>query len=101
MHFASRNIESPTSNSIKLVKTLRRCKVNIACIQETNWVGAKAREIDEYKLWHSEHTRTRNGVGIVVKKELVDQVVEVKRKCDHLVLIKLVVGVEIINMVCA
>ena len=50
MHLASWNIGSLTGNFIELVKSLRRCRVNIACVQETKWVGAKAREIDEYKL---------------------------------------------------
>jgi len=63
-------------------------------------VGAKTREIDKYKLWHSGGTKVRNGVGILVDKELVDQVVEVRHKSDNIMLIKLVVGVEILNVIC-
>lgn len=48
--FASWNIGTLTTNSIELVKDLRRRKVNIVCIQETKWVGAKVREIDGCKL---------------------------------------------------
>ena len=36
--------------------------------------GAKAKEIDGYKLWYSGSNRARNGVGILVDKELVDLV---------------------------
>jgi len=46
------NAETLTSKSIELVKALHIRKVNIACIQETKWVGSKAREIDGIKLWY-------------------------------------------------
>ena len=58
--------------SIELVQALHRRKVKIACIQETKWVGVKAREIDGYKLWYSGGTRARNRVGILVEEELID-----------------------------
>jgi len=76
---ASWNIERFTVKSIELVKALHRHKVSVACIQETKWVGAKAKEIDGYKLWYSGFKRAINGVGILVKKDLVEQVVEVRR----------------------
>jgi len=63
-------------------------------------VGAKAREIDGYKLWYSESSRARNGVGILIERELVDRVVEVRRKSDRIMAIKLVVGVGILNVIC-
>jgi len=69
---ASWNIETLTSESIKLVKPLHRYKVSIACIKETKWVEGKVREIDGYKLWYSGGTRVRNVVGILVDKELTD-----------------------------
>jgi len=46
MRLASWNIRSLTGKYIELVKVLHRCKINIACIQETKWVGAKAKQID-------------------------------------------------------
>ena len=98
--FASWSIGTLTSKSIELVKVLHRHRDNIACIQETKWVGAKAREIDGHKLLYSGCKRSRNRVGIMVGKELVDGVVKVGRKSDRIISIKLVVGVEIVNVVC-
>jgi len=63
------------------------------------WVGAKACEIDGDKLWYSGGSRGRNGVGILVEKELIDRVVEVKRKSDRIMSIKLVMGVEVPNVI--
>ena len=72
LRFASWNVGTLTSKSLELVQALRRRKVSIACVQETKWVGAKAREINGFKLWYSGGSRGRNGVGIFVEKELID-----------------------------
>ena len=82
VRLASWNIGSLTDKSVELVKSLHRRRINIACVQETKWVGAKAREVDGYKLWYSGSFKARNGVDILVERELVDFVVEVRRKSD-------------------
>lgn len=61
------------------------------CVQETKWVGSKARDVDGYKFWYSGSERRRNGVGILVDVELRGQVVEVKRVSDRLMTIKLII----------
>jgi len=99
LHLVSWNIGSLTGKSIELVKALHRCKISIACIQKTKWVGAKAKGINGYKLWYSGFKRATNGVGILIKKDLAEQVVEVKRKSDHIMYVKLVVSSEIFNVV--
>jgi len=66
LRFAYWNVGTLTSKSIQLVKNLHGREVHIACIQETKWVGAKAREIDGYKLCYSSGTKARNGFGILV-----------------------------------
>ena len=53
MCLASWSIGSLTGKSIELVKILHRRRISIACVQETRWVGAKAKEIDGFKLWCS------------------------------------------------
>ena len=55
--------------------------------------------MDGYKLWYSGSIKARNGVEIFVEKELVDFVVEVRRKSDRIMAIKVLVGLEIINVV--
>jgi len=68
VRLASWNIGSPTGKSIELVKSFCRRRISIACIQETKWVGAKTRVVDEYKLWYSRSNRAKNGIGILVDK---------------------------------
>ena len=95
---SSWNIGSLTSKSIELVKSLHRLRISIACVQQTKWVGAKAKEVDGYQLWYSGSSKARNGVGILVVKELIDFVVEVRCKSDRIMAIKVVVGSEILNV---
>ncbi|KAM3361145.1 craniofacial development protein 2-like [Capsicum galapagoense] len=91
LRVGSWNIGTLQGKSIDLVKILRKRRINLACVQETKWVGSKARDVDGYKLWYSGSERCRNGVGILVDEELRGQVVEVKRINDRLMTIKLVI----------
>ncbi|KAG5580523.1 hypothetical protein H5410_051150 [Solanum commersonii] len=92
LRVGSWNIGSLTGKSIELVKILKKRKINIACVQETRWVGAKARVVDGFKLWYSGGSKDRNGVGILVDGDLREQVVEVRRINDRLMMVKLVIG---------
>lgn len=69
-------------------------RINIACVQETTWVGTKARDVNRYELWYSGSARNRNGVGIMVDRELVgelrEQVVEVRRVNNGMMAVQLV-----------
>ncbi|VFQ71221.1 unnamed protein product [Cuscuta campestris] len=99
VRFGSWNIGTLTGKSIELVQVLKRRRIQVACVQETRWVGTKAREFDGFKLWNSGSARGRNGVGILVAPELREFVVEVKRISDRLMAIKLVLGGCAINVV--
>ena len=77
--------------------------MSVACLQETKWTGEKARVIEDtgYKLFYSGKDRHRNGVGIIVAKDLVDNIVSVVRKGDRIMLVKMVIGEDIINFISA
>ncbi|WMV29994.1 hypothetical protein MTR67_023379 [Solanum verrucosum] len=92
LRVGSWNIGSLTGKSIELVKILKKRKINIACVQETRWVGSKAQDVDGFKLSYSGGSRDRNGVGILVDGDLREQVIEIRRINDRLMLIKLVIG---------
>jgi len=95
------NIGSLMGKSIELVKILKKRNINIAYVQETRWVGSKARDVDGFKLWYSGGSRDRNGVGILVDGDLREQVVEVRRINDRLMTIKLVIGGCTLNIISA
>ncbi|XP_046409103.1 craniofacial development protein 2-like [Ischnura elegans] len=79
-----------TGRSRELASALKTRPVDIACVQETKWKGAKAKEIGEgYKLYYDGTRSNQNGVGIIVKSNLFDNVVEVTRISEHIMSIKI------------
>ncbi|XP_019245181.1 PREDICTED: craniofacial development protein 2-like [Nicotiana attenuata] len=77
------NIGTSTGKSIELEKILQKSKVSIACVQETRWVGSTARNADGYNLWYSVVIKGKNGVGILVDRELRESVAEVSTYAPH------------------
>jgi hypothetical protein len=55
LRLATWNIGTLTGKGRELVDTMVRRRVNIACVQETKWVGEKAREIENtgFKLYYT------------------------------------------------
>ena len=60
--------------------------------------GVKGRR---YKLWWCGNDDKTGGVGILVKEELRENVVEVRRRCDRVMAIGLVVAEEVVKIICA
>ncbi|XP_019228557.1 PREDICTED: uncharacterized protein LOC109209697 [Nicotiana attenuata] len=91
LRLGSWNIGTLTGKSIELANILEKRKINIACIQETRWVGEKVRDVDMFKLWYFGR-EGQERVGILIDKDLRELVVEVRRVNNRLMTIKLVVG---------
>ncbi|XP_067125643.1 uncharacterized protein [Centruroides vittatus] len=105
LRVGSWNIGTMTARGAELADTLRRRRVNIACLQETKWKGAKAKKISEgytvYILFYCGRDGKRNGVGIVVDNDLKNNVVIVNRVNDRLILVKLSIGELVVNIISA
>ena len=72
-----------TGRGRELEEMMERKNVDILCLQETKW---KARNIgDECKLFYNEADGRKNRIGIVVREELAESVLEVKRVSDRLI----------------
>ncbi|XP_019244391.1 PREDICTED: craniofacial development protein 2-like [Nicotiana attenuata] len=101
LRIGSWNIGTLTGKYIELGKILQKRKINIACVQETRWKGTRARDVDGFKLWYSGSAGGKNGVGILVDRDLRELVVEVRRVDDRLMSIRLVVGGFTVNVISA
>ncbi|XP_066965684.1 craniofacial development protein 2-like [Macrobrachium rosenbergii] len=88
------NIGSMTGRGRELADLMRKRKVDVLCVQETRWKGNKAKELgDGYKLYYSgANKQGRNGVGIVLSGELKNTVIEVQRKNDRIIRLKMCSG---------
>ncbi|EYC22491.1 hypothetical protein Y032_0017g3383 [Ancylostoma ceylanicum] len=82
---ASIIIGTLTGRSRELAATPKKRKVDIACVQETRWKGAKSRDIcDGCKLIYHGTTSGPNGVGVIVNNDYRDFVTSVQRVPDRL-----------------
>ena len=70
------------------------------CLQETRWIGKKVKTLSEigYKIWYTGNDRAKNGVGIIIDKSLVDEVVDAKRIGDKIIIVKVGLGRMTINI---
>ena len=73
MKVGTQDVGRMTGKSRELEDLMERRKVDVLYAQETQWKGEKARCIGEgCKLWYNGSNTKRNGVGIVLRKDLVD-----------------------------
>ena len=86
----------------ELADTMTRRKIDIACIQETMWKGAKAREIGEgYTTFYHGYNTKKDGVAIVVGEKWRDKILELNIISDRLITAKLLIDTININIVSA
>ena len=91
-----------TGRGRELADMMDRRNVDILCLQKTKWKGSKARNIGGgCKIFHNGADRRKNGIGIVLREELAESVLEVNRVSDRLMAMKLEVNGSILNIVSA
>ena len=96
------NIGTMTGRGRELADMMERRNVDILCPQETKWKGSKARKSGGgCKIFYYGADERKNRIGIVLRKELVESVLEVKRVSDRLMTMKLEVNGSILNIVSA
>ena len=101
LRFGTWNIGTLTDKLMEVVDMMIRRKISILCVQETKWIGEKAKMIENsgFKLWYTGKSKARNGVGIIVDSLLKDEVVGVVRKGDRIIALKIIVAKETMNII--
>ena len=88
-----------------MCEELRKRKVAVCCLQEVRWKGEGARFFGvkgrRCKLWWCGNDVKIGGEGILVKEELCEKVVEVRRRCDRVMTIELMCEEEVVRVICA
>ncbi|XP_068233397.1 uncharacterized protein [Palaemon carinicauda] len=100
---ATLNVGSMTEKGRELFDLMERRKIGVLRVQETWWKGNNARELGEgCKLYHSKaNLEERNGVRMILSKELMENLIGVNRKNDRIKSLKLRLVATIINVVSA
>ena len=66
---------------------MERTKIAMLCVQETKWKGKELG--NGYKLYQQGSNGKRNGVGIILNKEVKSKVKEVRRKSDRIIHVRI------------
>ena len=91
-----------TRRGRELADMMEQRNVDRLCLQETKCKRSKARNIGGgCKIFDNGADGRKNGIGIVVREELAERVLEVKRVSDRLMTMKLEVNGSILNIVSA
>ena len=78
------NVGTMTGRGRELADLMERRKVGVLCVQEMRWKGDKAKELGGgCKLLRSgANKQGRNGVGIVISKDLKEDLINVSKRSD-------------------
>lgn len=97
LRWATLNVGSMTGKGRELAALMKKRRIEVLCVQETRWKGDKARELgDGYKIYYSSASKEgRNGVGIILSRAMTESVIEVHRRSDRLMRMKLDIGSDI------
>ena len=95
------NVNTLRGRVCEVVETLSRRKLDVCCIQETRYRGGSCRTIKgkdtRYKLYWSGNDKGTAGVGVFVAEEWIEKVFEVQRISDRIILVKLIVGQQVVT----
>ena len=90
------NIGTLVGKRREVVEMLARRRVDICCIQEVRYKNqgttAFGSNEEKYKFWYNGNKDGTNGVGLLVRQELVERVLNVERYSDRLMKITMILG---------
>ena len=90
---------------VEVCEELRKTKVDVCGLQDVRWKNKGIQFLGvfgrRYKLWWSGNSSGIEGVGILVKKELCEKVVDVWRKINRVMVVELAFGKQVIRVISA
>ena len=108
--FATWNIGSMTGKDGELEQILKKRKIQLCCMQETKWKGKNQKTLGEYKFYWKGQDESKGGgkgqkktvaeagVGIMLNRTLVENVIDVIGISERLMIMKLQIGGKILNV---
>ena len=98
---ATANVGTMIGKESEVADMLRRRRVDLCCVQEVRYKGKDTKIVGEaqrYKFWWSGNIRKTNGVGILLKEELVENVISVERTDDRIMKIVVMLGENVVHL---
>ena len=86
---------------MEVAEELTRRRVDVCCLQETSWKGASADFIGprgrRFKFWWKGNGGS-GGVGIALVEDLIDSVMEVRKKSDRIMVVVMRYGGKVLRL---
>ena len=83
---------------------LRKWMIDVCCLLEVRWRGQGARMLAmivmRYKLWWSGIGDGVGGAGVMLKEELCEEVVDVRRVSDRVMTLAVVFEEDVLRLIC-
>ena len=102
IRIATWNVGTMRGRSGEVVETIARKNIDLCCVQEVRWRGASTRFIkgkdSRYKFFWIGNAKGTGGVGILLAEKWVENVHDIKRISDRIMLIKLLIGNTVLNV---
>lgn len=102
LRMATVNAGTMVGRSAEVAETLGRRKVDIAALQEVRYKNEGVKLIQggdfEYKLYWKGEDTGHGGVGLMVRKDLVESVVEVKRASSRFMALEIAINGEMVTV---
>ena len=102
---ATVNVGTLRGRASEVVETISRRNIDICCLQEVRWRGAGTRLITgkdtQYKLFWVGNKEGSSGVGVLIAEKWIDKVIHLNRVNDRLMLIKILIGKQLLTVVSA
>ena len=91
-----------SARGTEVSEELRKRKMDVCCLQEVRWRGQRVRFMGvkgrRYKLWWSGNGDGTGGVGVLVKEELCEKVVEVQKKSDRVMTVVIALEEKVVRI---
>ena len=98
------NVGIMSGRGKEVCEELRKRRMNVCCLQEVRLRGQGARFMGvkgrRYKWWWSGNSDGTGGVGVLVKEELCEKVVEMRRKGDRVMTVVMAPEEEVVRIIC-
>ena len=96
------NVNTLRGRRCEVVEMLSRRSIDVCAVQETRYRNGHCCMVtgkdSKYKLYWSGNSKGTAGVGVFLAEKWIQKVFEVKRVSDRIILIKLVVGLRVLNV---
>ena len=103
LRIGSVNVGTMAGRSVEVAEMAGRRRLDFCCVQETRWKGGSARMLGgegfRYKFYWMGCEEGVSGVGVLVAERWIENVIEVRRVNERIIVVRLMIANGIVNLI--